>query len=636
MVPGCKLRKMPQSKPVPEKKYASGKSVLLEFLNATKQYPWLLAMALVGIVSIQIAYVLSPIYLSQFITLLSTSTPSAENAALLLSPLVLYAAFELAAWVAQRIEMWGGIHLAPKVMTNLTNRAFEHLMRHSYQFFTSSFSGSLTRKVSRFGRTYDQFYDSITLSILPAALYIAGIIVVLFTRSALLAGALALWVVVFVALQWALVRWQQPLRTKRAEEDTGLTGAIADSVSNQSTTQLFSGSRHEGNLINVAVKKYQIALTRVWVSEWWIFGLLGLLSIGINILLLWIALVYWQQGLLAVGDFVLIQAYLFRVMNYVWSLGREFRSISTSIADAAEMVHIIQMPYDIKDKKGAKRLRVDTGEVWFDDVTFNFHKGTPILHQFNLTIAGGERVALVGPSGAGKSTVTKLLLRLYDVDKGEIKIDKQDIAKVTQDTLRDAIAFVPQEPILFHRTLMENIRYGYRDATDERVIEAAKKAHCHEFISRLPLGYDTFVGERGIKLSGGERQRVAIARAILKDAPILVLDEATSSLDSESEALIQDALNVLMEGKTVIVIAHRLSTIMKMDRIIVMEAGAVVAQGTHLQLINERGLYQKLWSIQAGGFLGGSEDDETVVNADEAGAEEDSAGLADRLAEEEK
>jgi ATP-binding cassette subfamily B protein len=209
----------------------------------------------------------------------------------------------------------------------------------------------------------------------------------------------------------------------------------------------------------------------------------------------------------------------------------------------------------------------------------------------------------VGPSGAGKSTVTKLLLRLYDLPHGSITIDGHDISKVTQESLRDAISFVPQEPILFHRTLMENIRYGRRDATDEEVLKAARLAHCGEFIDRLPYKYETFVGERGIKLSGGERQRVAIARAILKDAPILVLDEATSSLDSESEALIQDALATLMQGKTVVVIAHRLSTIMKMDRIIVLEGGKVVADGKHDELLKEGGLYHKLWSIQAGGFL---------------------------------
>lgn len=620
---GCKLKKMAQKSKEfkEEKKLASTRSVVREYWQATIKYPWLMAMSIFGIIVIQIGMVSGPIFLSQFITRLSQSAPSPENMLYLTTPLFLYAVFELVRWIGGRIEMYAGITLAPKVMKDLTERAFKHLMRHSYQFFTSSFAGTLTRRVSRYGNAYDRLFDSATLSLLPASLYLVGILVVLGTRSIVLSSALLLGVIIFVVLQWFLIRYQQALRVKRAEEDSALTGTIADSISNQNTVQLFSSNAYEDTRLTIAAERLRKALARTWMADWWSYGLLGFTGICVNISLLWLGLMYWQQGILVVGDFVLIQIYLFRVMELVWSIGREFRNIFSSVADAAEMVAILETPHGVKDKKGARHLAVDTGEVWFDDVSFKFHDKTPVLEQLNLTIAGGERVALVGPSGAGKSTVTKLLLRLYDVDQGEIKIDKQDISKVTQDSLRDAIAFVPQEPILFHRSLMENIRYGWRDASDEEVIEAAKKAHCHEFISRLPQGYDTMVGERGIKLSGGERQRVAIARAILKDAPILVLDEATSSLDSESEALIQDALNILMEGKTVIVIAHRLSTIMKMDRIVVMEKGSVVAQGTHLQLIKERGLYQKLWSIQAGGFIGGDEDSEESVSKIEAEAE---------------
>jgi ABC-type multidrug transport system fused ATPase/permease subunit len=260
------------------------------------------------------------------------------------------------------------------------------------------------------------------------------------------------------------------------------------------------------------------------------------------------------------------------------------------------------MPHDVADAPHAPKLVVDRGEIAFDDAGFLYPSGKPALAHFDLTVRGGEKLAFVGPSGAGKTTITKLLLRFYDVTSGAIRIDGQNIAAVTQDSLRDAIAFVPQEPILFHRTLMENIRYGRRGASDEEVFAAARAAHCAEFINAFPEGYGTFVGERGVKLSGGERQRVAIARAILKNAPILVLDEATSSLDSESEALIQDAFQTLMRGKTVIVIAHRLSTIMKMDRIVVIEGGGIVAEGSHQELLKQGGLYKKLWSIQAGGF----------------------------------
>ncbi len=601
MTPRCKLRKMP-----PKKRKLNTKAVLRIYWRHTKRHPWLLAFALGGVLLSQVDKVVGPIFLKEIFNLIvqGAAVPFSSVTNLLW----IFVGVSLVGWVGGRLEMWLGYTMISKVAAALTKEAFDNLMHHSYQFFTNSFAGALTRRISRFGGAYENLYYSVISVFLEALVYIVSITVVLFWHSTILGSAVLAWIIVFIFLQWYMSRWQQPYRLARATEDSNLVAALADSISNQNTVALFSNNAHEAHVVGAATDKFQLAQLRSWNINAIVYGIQGLLAIALNIGAIWLTVTLIRSGLLTTGDLILVQIYIFSIFNIVWGLGRQFQSIHNALADASEMVETMETPHEVKDKKGAKFLRTDTGEVWFDDVSFDFHTGTPILHQFNLTIAGGERVALVGPSGAGKSTVTKLLLRLYDVASGEIKIDKQDISKVTQDSLRDAIAFVPQEPILFHRTLMENIRYGYRDATDEEVIEAAKKAHCHEFISRLPLGYETFVGERGIKLSGGERQRVAIARAILKDAPILVLDEATSSLDSESEMLIQDALNILMEGKTVIVIAHRLSTIMKMDRIVVMEQGKVVAQGTHLQLINERGLYQKLWSIQAGGFIGGTED----------------------------
>ncbi|MDP3880958.1 MAG: ATP-binding cassette domain-containing protein, partial [bacterium] len=264
---------------------------------------------------------------------------------------------------------------------------------------------------------------------------------------------------------------------------------------------------------------------------------------------------------------------------------------------------ILLMEHAVKDKRGAKELEVRKGEIIFKDTVFKYKEGIEVLSGFDLKIKAGERLAFVGPSGGGKSTIVKLLFRFHDLDKGEIKIDGQDISEVSQDSLRDNVSLVPQDPILFHRSLMENIRYARENASDGEVIEAAKQAHAHDFISSFPKGYDTLVGERGVKLSGGERQRVAIARAILKDAPILVLDEATSSLDSESEMFIQDALKKLMKGRTTIVVAHRLSTIMQMDRIVVIQNGDIIEEGKHEELVKaQQGTYQRLWEIQAGGF----------------------------------
>ena len=291
------------------------------------------------------------------------------------------------------------------------------------------------------------------------------------------------------------------------------------------------------------------------------------------------------------------------------------------------MVEVMLLKHEIKDLPSAKKLLVKKGEIEFKDLGFSFSKTHEALKNINLIIKPGEKVALIGPSGAGKTTFVKLLLRLHSPTMGQILIDGQDISEVTQESLRENISMVPQDPVLFHRTLTENISYGKRNATKKEIEKVAKSAHCDEFIKDLPAGFETYVGERGIKLSGGERQRVAIARAILKNAPILILDEATSSLDSASEMLIQDALNNLMNNKTTIVIAHRLSTIQKMDRIIVIDNGEIIEQGNHNELLkNKNSLYKKLWELQAGGFLKTIDnEDETIVTGffDKTGEDED-------------
>jgi ATP-binding cassette subfamily B protein len=320
--------------------------------------------------------------------------------------------------------------------------------------------------------------------------------------------------------------------------------------------------------------------------------------------MIYAAIQFWSNGLLSIGDFVLIQSYLIIIFNKLWGFGRVIRHFYEHLADAEEMTEILDTPHDITDIKHAKELVVKKGKIEFVGVNFYYHKTRKVIDRLDLKIKPGERIALIGPSGAGKSTIMKLLLRQYDVTSGKILIDGQHISKVTQASLWQNISLVPQDPVLFHRTLIENIRYGNPDANKEEVLAASKLAHCHEFINEFPDAYETYVGERGVKLSGGERQRVAIARAMLRGAPILVLDEATSSLDSESEMFIQDALDKLMKKKTVIVIAHRLSTIMKVDRILVIDQGKIVESGTHKELLGKKkGIYKKLWKLQAGGFL---------------------------------
>lgn len=607
---------------IEEKKLAPASAVFRVYWDYCKLYPLTLGLVLVSGLLIQLGMLAAPLYLRQFFNLLASNTPGSQTESELVSILLIVAGIWLFEWAARRLQEWSVMYFETHIMRDLSEAAFGYLLNHSYNFFVSNFAGSLTHKVSKFSRSFERLADAVVLQFFPTFLFVLGAIIVMALRHPALGIALAVGAAGFIWFQIAVARWRQPFRIAASEADTKVTATLADAIGNQSTIMLFAREKFERGLFGDVINKWRATVAKLWIADGWIWSGIGLFMILIEAGLLLIAVHYWGQGLLTVGDFVLIQAYLLTTFDRLVAINRELRGFYSALADGGEMVAILQTPHGVKDKKGAKELRVKEGEVWFDDVSFHFHDSTPVLHELNLKIAGGEKVALVGPSGAGKSTVTKLLLRLYDVQSGEIKIDGQNIAKVTQDSLREQIAFVPQEPILFHRTLMENIRYGRRGATDAEVIEAAKKAHCHEFIEKLPAKYETFVGERGIKLSGGERQRVAIARAMLKNAPILVLDEATSSLDSESEALIQEALEMLMQGKTVVVIAHRLSTIMKMDRIVVMEAGRIASTGTHLELVNQPGLYQKLWNIQVGGFIGGDEKNDEEVE-DEPLAEED-------------
>ncbi len=587
-----------------EKKNIAPPMAVLKTYWKYSQTRWgFLALTLLSGVGMQLVSLAAPIYMKQFFNTLATAAPGETAAASLLGILWIIATFWVADRLLRRLQDHANTYFQLGIMSKLYEDSFNYLLGHSYNFFASNFAGSLMHRISRFTRSFEVIADNVLTQFFPTALFVIGAVVVLFTRNHWLGIALGLWCIFFVWFQLWVARKRQTIRAERAEAETKVTGALADSISNQSTVALFSGAKFESMRLKDVVSDWQKKTLRNWVTDSWMWGAIGLFVVAIQVGLLWGAVMLWKQNLLTIGDFVLIQSYLLTTFNQLMGIGFNMRRFYDAFADAGEMVSILQTPYEIKDAAGAQPLKTTEAHVVFNKVDFGFQQERGVLTNFNLDIKGGERVALVGPSGAGKTTITKLLLRLYDAKAGAIEIDGQNISQITQESLRNSISFVPQEPILFHRTLMENIRYGKRDATDEEVIEAAKKAHCHEFIQQLPLKYGAFVGERGVKLSGGERQRVAIARAILKNAPILVLDEATSSLDSESEALIQDALETLMRNKTVIVIAHRLSTIMKMDRIVVLEKGKVVADGTHTELLAQDGLYKKLWSIQAGGFL---------------------------------
>ncbi len=593
---------------LPEKKKKKSEilPVLRDYLRAALKYPWLFYFSIAGTIALETTHVIAPLYLSKFIDLLAVSTPSSDAVKGLLWILASFAGITLIGWAARRAQAFSIALLESRAMANLSNTAFDYLIRHSHDFFISNFVGTLSRRVNRYSRAFEQVFDSVILNFFPTFLFAVGVIVILYQKNAYIGLGLLGWTLFSVCLQFWLAGMVQPYRLKRSAEDSKVTGTLSDSISNHASVTLFANERHESTTFAEAIDRWRIATFRSWNIDQWVWSWQSLFAVIVEVGILAGSVFAWQAGYLTVGDFVLIQVYIIGLIDRLWGIGHNMRRLYEAFADASEMIDIFNTPHGIADAASAKPLSVSKGSVSFDTVSFWFDPLRPVLKELNLSIAGGEKVALVGPSGAGKSTITKLLLRLYDANSGSVRIDDQDIREVTQESLRTTVSFVPQEPTLFHRSLRENICYGKPAATEDEIMEAAKKAHCHEFISILPDGYDTHVGERGVKLSGGERQRVAIARAILKNAPILVLDEATSSLDSESEALIQDALRTLMEGKTVIVIAHRLSTIMRMDRIMVIEGGAIAASGTHNDLLNqEGGLYQKLWNIQAGGFLTG-------------------------------
>ncbi|MEI6528680.1 MAG: ABC transporter ATP-binding protein [bacterium] len=553
---------------------------------------------------VQVINVLVPIFYKKFFDQLGSSQEKSIIIPTLISIIVTVLVLKLIVWLISRVGMYSISTLQSRTMANLRQNAFDYLIDHSYSFFTNNFSGSLVQRVSRFSRSFESISDSIAFSILPLIVAVTGSLIVTWFVAPIISIALMIWVLSFSTFNILFSRWKLKYDIAVAEADSKTTGYLADSITNSSAVSLFTGQKYESVKFKEVTNDQANKLRFSWILGDVVDGVQTLLIAIIEFVIFYYAIRYWNQGLATIGTFVLAQTYIIGLANQLWGLNRFIRKIYEGIADAKEMVEILEMPYDIKDMPKAKKLQVVKAGIEFKDVSFGFSETKEVISNLNLNIKPGEKVALIGPSGAGKTTFIRMIMRMYDISKGSIEIDGQNIQKVTQNSLRENISLVPQDPVLFHRTLLDNIRYGRRDATDAEVIEAARLAHCDEFIESLPLKYDTYVGERGIKLSGGERQRVAIARAILKKAPILILDEATSSLDSHSEKLIQDALDNLMRGCTTIVIAHRLSTIKKMDRIIAMKDGKIVEEGTHEELANkDSGLYKDLWELQAGGFI---------------------------------
>lgn len=493
--------------------------------------------------------------------------------------------------------------IVPTTYARIDVYALERVLGKSYSFFTNTPSGQTLTKIRNLAFSFERLFGEAQESFD----FIVTVMVTLVALS--LKGPAPLAVSLIYLLLTGLYGWYaaarlRPYEKAKTEARSKMVGTQSDILTQAHTVVLFQAQQRERKGFEKRVTVFKDAwMARAMQFQRWL-GVLFILAACFEVFVLWVLYTGWKQGTVTVGDVVLYQSLVGSMIGQSVAFMRRVTSVRETMVQAEEAMSVLDTPVDVQDAPRAKALRVKQGEIVLDTVSFGYAERGGAVKNLSLSIASGERLAVVGRSGAGKSTLVKLLLRLYNLESGEIRIDGQPIDKVTQASLRQAISYVPQEPLLFHRSIRENIAYGNPDASERQIVAAAKRAHCHEFISRLPEKYDSLVGERGVKLSGGERQRVAIARAILKNSPILILDEATSALDPESEQLIQKAMEELMKGKTVIAIAHRLSTIRHMDRVIVLDKGQIVDEGTHDDLITRDTIYRNFWERQTEGYRG--------------------------------
>lgn len=490
------------------------------------------------------------------------------------------------------------------VMKHLYDEAFARVEQHSYSFFASTFIGSLVTKTKRYVDSFETIHDVFVFHIWFSGMSVVSAFFVLLFSAPLFAWIFLGWLVVFIAGSTFFVRAIVARDVVHARAKSKTTGALADAFTNILNIKMFAQRSKEIDVFAQVSAHEERTRRRAWFMQSHQIVFQASLIACMEIVSMFLAIRFWVAGSITLGTVTLIQTYLLLLFDVVWNIGRNMTRFINAIADAQEAIEIFEKPITVANPIHPEPVRIKHGAITFEHVSFAYNSKRKVFDDLTLYIPAGQRVGLVGHSGAGKTTITKLLLRFSNVTSGRICIDNQDISAITQDDLRRHISYVPQEPILFHRSLRENIAYGKPHATENEIIQASQRAHAHEFIQNLPDGYDTLVGERGIKLSGGERQRVAIARAMLKDAPIVVLDEATSALDSMSERFIQAGFNELMRGRTTLVIAHRLSTIAGLDRIIVFEKGSIAEDGTHEELMRANGVYAELWKQQSAGFIG--------------------------------
>lgn len=581
----------------------SAKTVFIYILRLIRPFPLGIAIMFLVATVWAIEVSLRP-YLLKIILDTIADSPRSDLMASVATPIFLYllVSFCLSS-VFRLYDYFVNYKMIPQMRRQIALEAVQKLLGQSHQFYQNNFTGSLVNKVNDLTASVPDLIQIVTDRFLALFLVILIAVFTLWQVAPVFAICMIIWAGTFVIGALLLSNYMNKLSDNWSELGSILTGKMVDALSNILSIRLFSRKKDELLILDQAFKGTVAAEKKMqWVNfwVWFAYGYSFFLSLAFNFYFL---IQGHQEGWITVGDFVIVLTINTAIVDFMWEATKDFPNFTRLSGKITQALRAILAEVKIIDATQAKPLVVTKGEIQFEEVGFNYHGAKVLFESKSLHIQPGEKIGLVGYSGGGKTTFVNLILRLYDLNSGRILIDGQDISQVDQDSLRRNISMIPQDPSLFHRSLMENIRYGRLDATDAEVMEAAKRAHAHDFIMAIPEGYAALVGERGVKLSGGQRQRLVIARAILKNAPILILDEATSQLDSLTEGEIQASIKDLMRGKTTIIIAHRLSTLMHMDRILVFNQGQIVESGPHKGLLGKGGLYAALWHKQVGGFL---------------------------------
>lgn len=582
--------------------------VIKYFLKKSKPYKWLLLLSILGRLIITVVWLVLPIYQTKLVDIVAmTGVERVELVAMLIRILLIIMSLDIVNILARRLIGFPMIKYENDATKDIYEECFQYIHRHSYRFFTDNLSGSLVRKIGKLAWSYETVVDIFVFQILNIVISIPMTCVIVMRQDVKIWLIFLAFVIVYSIMQVVFFNITKKYEIKANEENSKTTWELSDSIINNINVTTFASLSYEFKRFRETLTWWmKIKKKHRTISEWTFF-ISGIVTWAFGILSIYFAIKARWLWLIPASIILLVQMYVMKISEQLSNVRYILKSMSRALWESTEMLEILNTPHEIQDHSN-KKLKIQNGKIDFKWVDFSYVDWSKIFEWLDLSIKPGEKVAIVWASGSGKTTLTKLLFRFFDIQWWKILVDGQDISQVTQDSLRWQLSMVPQDPILFHRTIKENIAYWRPEASEEEIIAASKMAKCHEFISNLKDWYESFVWERWIKLSGWERQRIAIARAILENKRILVMDEATSSLDSESEKYIQDAMDEVMKNKTCIVIAHRLSTIVKMDKIIVMDQWKIVEKWSHNVLIqNKDWIYHKLRSIQSWWFLSSEE-----------------------------